>query len=277
MRDGKALDKLAKRIARDASRQVDGAVREIVEAALKDSARESGRRACTVERISGHYLIRTPHGEQVIVDGGLGILRLLLLIANAGTNVSLANVSLVARKLAPFIVVGSSSRKGTGMDRDGSGSLSYKIPHVRNPAYVRALGEKILENRCSQDDARKHSDDAELAELQAEEDMLLDALRREESGMEDLVEAPGDEDADSTDADSTGKAIHALHMSVVRAIEALRKDAPRLAAHLKERVKANGTIRYEKTNGWDWEFLFPLERVNLVAGEPRDINEDDPE
>ncbi|MFZ4394554.1 MAG: hypothetical protein ACOYOU_02890 [Kiritimatiellia bacterium] len=227
---------------------------------------------CTVERICGHFFIKTSDGEMVILDLGRAAWRLLLLVANAGKNVPLANVFHADRKKMPFIIVGKGGLRGTGMDKDGTGSLSYNIPVGHDDKYLRELGAKIMENRCAQNEAIKCEDDVELALLQDVEDKLLAAMREKKQGMEKITRNPDEKDAHSTALD-----IHALYMSIMRAIDSMKSDAPRLAAHLKARVKANGTIRYEKTVGWDWEFMFDLERVNLCAGEVRDAEEEEKE
>jgi hypothetical protein len=61
----------------------------------------------------------------------------------------------------------------------------------------------------------------------------------------------------------------------MRAVKRVGQSAPRLADHLKQNVKCNGIIRYEKVVGWKWDFLFTLELVNLIAGDVRDAEDND--
>lgn len=223
---------------------------------------------CSVCHIGKHYLIRTDHGEQAILDSGYAAWRLLLLLANIDMTIPLANVFHADKKGAPFIVIGQTVRRETGLDPDGVGTLSYKIPAIRNDRYLREVGNKLLENRCEQQEAKKLGDEAALTKLQEEEDHFLAALRK----IADKVQVSTKDAAGGSH--TVSKDIHALYMSVMRAIGCIKESAPRLAQHLKQRVKANGTICYQKTAGWDWQFLFPLERVNLMAGDPCNDEED---
>jgi hypothetical protein len=221
-----------------------------------------------VDLIGKHYCIRTSGGEQVILDSCRGTLRLLLLVVNPDMNVPLANVFHLGRKKRPFIIEGKGGLCGTGLDKDGTVSLTYK-PIIEDSYYIQKLKRDLKENLEAQDDPHASSNEAHLGELQAQEDDIRAKLKE----YYDSARA-ADRIADSDQKGSTGKDIHALEVSVARTIGLIKADAELLGAHLRDRVKANGTIRYQKTNGWEWEFLFPLERVNLRAGDYRDSEHD---
>ncbi len=226
---------------------------------------------CIVERFGKHYRIHTSGGEMAVLDACRGTWRLLLLLANVGTEVALANVFHVDRKKSPYIIVGKGGLCGTGLDKDGTVSLTYK-PIIEDSHYIQKLKRDLKENLEEQDAPHASSNEARLGELQAREDEIkallkpyYDAIREAER----IRRTPESQQKGSVEHD-----IHAAYMSVHRAIAEIKATAPCLGEHLKPNVKVNGHIRYQKTVGWEWEFAFGLERVNLLAGDYRDSEHD---
>lgn len=147
--------------------------------------------------------------------------------------------------------------------------MSHKPPSGLDDEAKRQVRAALTENRTEQGEAQARGDEDRLAALQDQEDKLLAYLR----GRAPLPEGKT-KDMEDQGCDSTRKQVHAVEMSVFRAIGSLKEAAPGLAKHLKVAVKVNGVIRYEKVRGWDWKFLFPLEPVNLLVGDPRDQTSD---
>jgi hypothetical protein len=271
--EGKGSDAAARLLAKRAVAKATADIQDVIGAALFAEFRKTANppelRKCTIERICSHYLIRTPDGEKGILDPCFGTWRLLAMLANIDKDLGLTNVLHADKRRGPFIVTGKGGLRGTGLSKDGAGTMSYLIATGRNDEQLRRLKAGLEKNLEGQEEARFLGKEDDLRDLQESEQRIREEMRQKAREMERIVKNP-----DEKGGPATMKNIHAVHMSVMRAIDSLKDGAPKLAAHLRDKVKAHGTFRYEKTEGWDFEFLFPLEQVNLLAGVPREVEDD---
>lgn len=190
-------------------------------------------------------LINCADGESAVLDATeVGTRRLLAYFANQNRSIAM-NAMFDAGKRGPRRLEGrdlaanpsDATCDASAFDESLENGVGEQklFDEIGDDKTIRAIYAEISRLKAEMDEAEGRGDADSFKSLEAKKDALVERLREYIRGCKLRVAPIGDH---------SRKAVHALRMSIDRAITQVEKQAPRLGNHLRKSISRNGSFCY---------------------------------